>query len=214
MSVPINPGFGAVSRTGSRGPIKHVDAAERFVNPVTLTDESGSFVGTTSYPLVVTGSLGNVILSASDIQIGAVEIKDATTDTRVKVSLVGALIVSSSNDQALVPSANTSFAYSFYSSSVYESGSIVKTSSGILYGLSGYNSKGSAQFVQIHNSNVLPESSSKPIIPITVPASSNFSWDAGRFGIPMSGGITVLNSSDAPGFLSGSDDCWFNVTYK
>ena len=189
------------------------DDAERFVNPVTLTNASGSYIGTSSSPLNVTGSLG-ITLAVSDIQIGAVELKNATTDDRAKVDAAGFQYISSSADARLLPSANTDYAYSFYASSVFESGSIVKASAGVLYGFSGYNSASVAQFIQAHNSATQPSDGDAPTSLVKAAATSNFSWDASRFGAPFSSGIVITNSSVPDTLKSGSNDTWYNVIYK
>ena len=189
------------------------DDADRFVNPVTLTTASGSYIGTSANPLIVTGSLSTV-LATGDIQIGAVELKNATTDDRATINTGGYLYVSSSADARLLPSANTDYAYDFYVSSVFESGSIVKASAGVLYGFSGYNSASATQFIQVHNSATQPSDGDAPVTIVKASATSNFSWDPGRFGAPFATGIVITNSSVPDTLVSGSNDTWYNITYK
>lgn len=99
-------------------------------------------------------------------------------------------------------------------STAYEASRVVKASPGICYGLSGYNSSASAQFVQLHDATSLPADTAVPVVTITVPASSNFSIDFGVYGRTFANGIVVCNSSTGPTKTIGSADVWFDVQYQ
>jgi hypothetical protein len=95
----------------------------------------------------------------------------------------------------------------------YATNLVVKQSSGTLYGLSGYNSKTSAQFIQIHDAAALPADTAVPKVVFTVPASSNFSIDFGARGRAFAVGVVVCNSSTGPTKTIGSADIWVDVQY-
>lgn len=101
------------------------------------------------------------------------------------------------------------------SSFAYVSSLLVKGGWTTLYGFSGYNSKVSAQFVQVFNFGdvVSLAAGAVPVIVVAVPAASNFSFDAGIHGRRFSRGIVIANSSTGATYTAGSADCWFDVQF-
>ena len=89
---------------------------------------------------------------------------------------------------------------------------IVKTVKGTLYGLTGYNNRSSAQFIQIHDAASLPADTAVPVVVFSVPATTSFSlnYDVGR---EFQVGIVISNSSTEATKTIGSADCWFDVEY-
>lgn len=99
-------------------------------------------------------------------------------------------------------------------SEAYEASRVVSTKQGVLFGLTGYNSKASTQFIQIHDAPALPSDGAIPDVVISVSAQSSFSLDYGSLGRRFSKGIVVCNSSTGPTKTIGSADCWFDVQYE
>jgi hypothetical protein len=99
------------------------------------------------------------------------------------------------------------------SSVAYEDSRVIKASPGTLYGITGYNSLASAQFIQLHDTVAVPADTAVPVVMFLVPASSNFSFDAGRFGRVFSTGISINNSTTAPTKTIGAANCFFDAQY-
>lgn len=113
-----------------------------------------------------------------------------------------------------LPDATATYAPTSASTTAYASNVVAKASAGVLYSITGYSSRTSAQFIQVHNAAALPADASVPVLIFYVPASANFSLDLGRYGRYFSTGIVVCNSSTGPTKTIGAADCWFDVLYK
>lgn len=96
---------------------------------------------------------------------------------------------------------------------IYETSRIAKASGGILFGMTGFNSKTSAQWIQVHDSTTLPADTAVPKILIYVPATTSFAIEWSNLGRYFPIGIVVCNSSTGPTKTIGSADCWFDVQY-
>ena len=83
-----------------------------------------------------------------------------------------------------------------------------------LRGLSGYNSKGSLQYIQLHNVAGIPADGVIPEVFLAVQASSPFTLDYGYDGRRFSRGLYICNSSTLITKTVGSADCWFDVQYR
>ena len=97
-------------------------------------------------------------------------------------------------------------------SNVYENARVVKSGPGILYGFSVYNSKASAQFIQVFDAASLPADTAVPAAVFTVAASSNLAanWLPGRTFLY---GCVICNSSTGPTKTIGSADCFIDVQF-
>lgn len=131
---------------------------------------------------------------------------NGTTFDRMRGDTTGTFMVS-------VPTSSSANTVINSTSTAYEASRVIKSSAGRLYGVSGYNSKASAQFIQLFNSTTVPADTAVPVFVMTVPASSNFSIDFGTYGRFFSTGIAIANSSTGPTKTVGSADCFFDAQY-
>lgn len=100
-------------------------------------------------------------------------------------------------------------------SSAYESARQAKAVAANLISINGYNSKATAQFIQIHNSAAAAAEGAAPVDFFVAPAQSAFFYQPnGDVGDAYSTGIYVCNSSTGPTKTLGSADCWFRVRAK
>ena len=152
---------------------------------------------------------GAVAVASSALPSGAsTEATLAALNAKITAMNSGAVVVASG------AVTNTPVAQSLaYSAGAYEASRIAKAAAGTLYTLTGYNS-GPAQFIQIHDSATLPANGAAPVVIIPVPAQGGFSYDFAGYGLPLSNGIVITNSSTGPTKTIGSADCYFTLLYK
>lgn len=115
---------------------------------------------------------------------------------------------------SLIPEPSQENACANSDSIAYVASQIIKAGPGMLYRLVGYNSKASAQFIQLHDAAALPAEAAVPKEVITVAASSNFDIALGVYGRKFTVGIVVCNSSTGPTKTIGSADVWISAQYK
>lgn len=178
-------------------------ATEASLAKLTLTQ--GSTTSGQSGPLIQ----GAVTTAAPSYTNGQTSPLSLTTTGALRVDNSGA-----TGSVTIAPSSSASNAPSRISSSAYEASHIIKASAGNLYTITGYNSKTTSQFIQVHNTTTVPADTAVPIYTFTVPGSSNFSLDFGNLGDQFSTGIVVCNSSTGPTKTIGAADVWFIVRYQ
>lgn len=99
-------------------------------------------------------------------------------------------------------------------SAALEASRIAKATPGTLFGVSGFNNKSTAQYIQLHDSATLPADTAVPKVVQLVPALSPFSFDYGIYGRAFAAGIVACNSSTLATKTIGAADCWFDFQYN
>ena len=150
---------------------------------------------------------GAVAVASSALPAGAAtESSLAALNAKVAACNTGAVVVASGSVTA------TPVAPSLANSSALESSRVVKAAAGRLFSITGYNS-GPGQFIQVHNATTLPADTAVPVLVLSVPALSTFSFDFGGVGLPLSTGIVVSNSTTAATKTAGSANVFFTAVY-
>jgi len=117
-------------------------------------------------------------------------------------------------DTHAIPTTEEVNTASFAGSVALENSKVAKASAGVLFELHGYNTKGSAQYIQLHDAASLPADTAVPKVTVYAPANSQFELKVSSFGIYFSNGIVVCNSSTAGTKTIAAADCLFYIYFK
>ena len=196
--------------------------------PTIVQSNASNLLATVSGTVTaIQSNASNLLVTAS--QGGTWNI--GSINSTVNIATSGAITVAQSNASNLaatvniasaqtvqtkeIPDATLTYCPSSATTAAYQSNLVVKGSAGVLFFLSGHNSKSSGQFIQVHNFGSLPSDNAVPTIIFWVPAQTSFSLDfGGKFGRYFSNGITICNSSNGAFKTLGAADCWFDAQYS
>ena len=236
VTVPGTVDLGTISLTSLETITVISGTAGNFLSKVygSVTTAAPSYTNSTDNALSLTtsGSLRVDVMSSlpagtngigkltanSGVIIGAVEIAASQTLSTVTTvgavtSITNALPAGTNTIGKVEPISPATGPNSNATTTAFTNTLQIKSSSGTLFLLSGFNNKTTSQYIQIHNSTSLT-GGAVPVITFTIPPSSNFSFDFGIYGRYFSTGIYVANSTVAATYTAGSNDCWFDAQYK
>lgn len=92
---------------------------------------------------------------------------------------------------------------------------VIRSTETKLHSLIITNTSGSAQFIQLHNTTTLPADGATPFAITYIPANSTIKFPMNDcYGIALSTGCVVCNSSTAATKTIGSADCFFSYSYN
>ncbi len=196
------------------------------VDALPVTDNGGSLtvdgsVNISNFPATqpVSGTVTVAQANAANLNAtvtGNVSASQSGTWNIGSITTLPALPTGANTIGAVISSPNSGLTHSLSNANTtaYAASIIAKASAGVLYMITGFNSRASGQFIQLHDSATLPADASVPKLIFYVEAKSNFALDLGKYGRYFTTGIVICNSSTGPTKTIGAADCWFDVQYK
>jgi hypothetical protein len=181
-----------------------------------VVDGVGNVIGATANALDVNIKSSTSIgvtgpLTDTQLRASAVPVSGPLTDTQLRASAVPVSGTVATNE---LPDATATYAPLNSTSTGYENGRLVKATAGVLFSLTVFNSRSSGQFIQIHDSAVIPVNGTIPKMVMFVNSNQQLSLDFGKFGRFFANGIVVCNSSTGQTKTTASSDCWIDAQYK
>lgn len=83
-----------------------------------------------------------------------------------------------------------------------------------LFSITGYNSLGASQYIQIFDAAAPPGAGTVPLAVLKASPNFPFAFDFGSRGIALTNGISVCNSSTATTYTAGLADCLYMIAYS
>ena len=96
-------------------------------------------------------------------------------------------------------------------SAALEASHVISAVPASLYWLNVYNDKGSAQYIQVHDSASLPANGAIPVMTFTLASKATATIQLSDPPMAFTKGIVVANSSTGATLTIGSADCWFTT---
>lgn len=157
-----------------------------------------------------------ISINASDIEIGAVELKDATSDTRAVVNANGgvkaAIDQTTANANEVV--LKSGVATSNYATAALAASGIIKATPGVLHSISITNGAAFSQYIQLFDSATLPANATVPLFSVLLQAGGFAMFDWPVYGKNFVAGIVWCNSSTHVTKTIGAADCFATATFK
>lgn len=99
-------------------------------------------------------------------------------------------------------------------SQLYENARTVFAGQGRLYGIAGYSSNASGQYILVFDSDKAPAAGAIPVLPpISLTAAANFFVYYGSSGRWFQRGCWLANSSTPTSLTAGAADTWFDAQF-
>lgn len=171
---------------------------------VSIVDENGNAISPTTGAVTIADGAD----VTQGVTTGAAVITDANGTIQQYLRGIIKLLIAFITIKPAVGAAPTNV-----TSTALEASHVIKATPGTLYGLSGFNNKASAQYIQIFDSATVPADTAVPVATQLVPGTTPYAFDYGIYGRGFATGIAVSNSSTLATKTIGSADCWYDAQF-